>query len=186
MESYMSFLTLADSAFFLYFLIPAALVAMCWLVEGSEHSVGATVALALVLVILQLFTDVHPFTYILNDPLRAAVIAAAYVAVGIGYLWYKWSSYTRMAARYIKAYMAEHPSAASNEAARYLGYRSAPLKVNDYRTRIMGWMIYWPLSLAWTLLNDPIRRLYDAIYNCIAKSLQEISNRAFSDISNSK
>jgi len=179
-------LMLAESAFFLYFLIPAALIGLCWLVEGSEHSVGATVALVLVLVVLQLFTDVRPFTYILNDPLRASVIAAAYVVLGVGYVWYKWTSYTRMAARNIRNYIVENPNTESYQAARYLGYRTIPLQVNAYKARIMGWMIYWPLSLAWTLLNDPVRRLFEAIYNGIAKSLQEISNQAFRDIPKSE
>jgi hypothetical protein len=177
---------LADSAFFLYFLIPAVLIGLCWLVEGSEHSVSATVGLGLVLVVLQLFTDVRPFTYMMNDPLRAGVIAAAYIAIGIGYLWYKWSSYTRMAARNVRAYMAKYSNVSSLDAARYLGYRSAPLNVGHYKARIMGWMIYWPLSFAWTLLNDPLYRLYVAIYDKIAYSLQEISDRAFSDIQKSE
>ena len=178
----MSFLMLADSAFFLYFLIPIVLIGLCWLVECSEHSVSATVALGLVLVVLQLFTDVRPFSYVMNDPLRASVIAAGYVILGIGYVWYKWSSYTRMAARQIRNSLASNSRMDANDAARRLGYRSIPLQVSTYKARIMGWMIYWPLSLAWTLLNDPIRRLYEAIYNSIAKSLQEISNKAFKDI----
>lgn len=33
------------------------------------------------------------------------------------------------------------------------------------KTRIIMWMSYWPVSALWTLINDPLHRLYNFIYN---------------------
>lgn len=59
---------------------------------------------------------------------------------------------------------------------------SLPLKVTKHKSRIMTWLAYWPFSAAWTLLNDPLRHLYNFLYERIGGSLQAISNRVFRDI----
>jgi hypothetical protein len=43
-------------------------------------------------------------------------------------------------------------------------------------------MSYWPWSLTWTMLKDPMRKAFLAIYHNIAEQLQEISNRAFKGV----
>ena len=178
----MSFLMLADSALFLYVFLPVFLIVMCWLVEGTENVGGATIGLGIVLLALQLFSDVHPLSYIVNDPLRALVIAALYVLVGIGYVWVKWFSYVNTAARKISEVLTSGSTNDLEYARRLTGYRSIPLKVGDYKGKIIGWMAYWPISAAWTMLNDPVRRLFEAVYNGIAKSLQSISDKAFNNV----
>jgi hypothetical protein len=40
-------------------------------------------------------------------------------------------------------------------------------------------MAYWPWSLLWTVLNDPVRKSCRVIYHYIHDYLQEISNNAF-------
>lgn len=49
----------------------------------------------------------------------------------------------------------------------------------DHKARIMIWMAWWPWSMLWTLLNDPIKRLFRAIYRALLTRLQKISERAF-------
>ena len=181
----MSFLMLADSALFLYVVLPILFLSLCWVIEGTENVGGATIGLGIVLVAMQVFTDIHPFSYIINDPFRALVVAALYVLVGVGYVWIKWFSYVNTAARKIAEYMASGSTNDIDYACRRAGYKSVPLKVSDYKGKIIGWMAYWPISAAWTVLNDPVRRLFEAVYNGIAKSLQSISDKAFSGISKS-
>jgi hypothetical protein len=57
----------------------------------------------------------------------------------------------------------------------------APL-VRDNKSRILTWMGYWPWSMLWTLINDPIKRAFKTIYNHIHDTLQSISNSAFKDV----
>jgi hypothetical protein len=54
--------------------------------------------------------------------------------------------------------------------------REAP-QVRLHKGDIMLWMTYWPFSGLWTLINDPIRKVFRTIYTHIAKSLQAISDR---------
>jgi hypothetical protein len=178
----MSWFILADSALFFYVAIPIGLLVLCYLVEGAENIGLATVGLVITLTTLQVFSDVHPLSYIVNDPLRSLVIAAVYIALGVAYVWFKWTSYTRMAARKIASVLKSDSSNDLVYAIRVSGYRSIPLKVSDHKSKIMGWMAYWPISAAWTVLNDSLRRLFEVIYDRIAVSLQRISDRAFADL----
>ena len=62
----------------------------------------------------------------------------------------------------------------------YLGfnYDIVP-KAHDHKGDILMWMTYWPFSSLWTLINDPIRKIFRTIYTNIASSLQAISDRMF-------
>jgi len=50
-----------------------------------------------------------------------------------------------------------------------------------YKGRIVSWIVYWPPSMFWTLLNDPIRKIGRAIYNWISATLKRISDHAWKD-----
>jgi hypothetical protein len=58
------------------------------------------------------------------------------------------------------------------------GYQLPP-QAGSHKSDIMMWMTYWPFSGLWTLINDPVRRVFRTIYTQIAESLQSISNRMF-------
>jgi hypothetical protein len=52
-----------------------------------------------------------------------------------------------------------------------------PIKVSNFKARITGWMTYWPWVAVWTLLDDPIRRLFQRIYRFNARLLQNMADR---------
>jgi len=60
--------------------------------------------------------------------------------------------------------------------------RLTPPRPNDHKSMITMWMSFWPASLFWTLLNDPIRAAFRHIYASLVRTLQDISNRAFSHV----
>lgn len=49
----------------------------------------------------------------------------------------------------------------------------------ENKSRIMTWMCFWPFSFIWTMINDPVRRVFQAIYRQIRESLQAIADKAF-------
>jgi hypothetical protein len=49
-----------------------------------------------------------------------------------------------------------------------------PIKVADHKARIIGWMTVWPWVAGWTLIDDPIRRMFQRIYVSIAGRLQQM------------
>ena len=59
-----------------------------------------------------------------------------------------------------------------------------PPRPNDHKSTILTWMTFWPASLAWTMLNDPVRAAFRHIYTWLSRTLQDISNRAFAEVAN--
>jgi len=90
----------------------------------------------------------------------------------------------------IVAYWREHVKEFDDKCKRSAGYSTVPdykkritkPLVRNHKGRVISWMSYWPWSLFWTILNDPIRRLMRRIYYRIKGILQGISDRAFKDI----
>jgi hypothetical protein len=54
--------------------------------------------------------------------------------------------------------------------------------VAQHKVHVLRWMSYWPWSLFWTVLKDPVRKAFLTIYYNIAEHLQAISDRAFKGI----
>ena len=52
---------------------------------------------------------------------------------------------------------------------------------DKFKARITAWIVYWPPSLFWTLLNDPLRRIGRMIYEGVADTLKKISDSAWKD-----
>ena len=40
-------------------------------------------------------------------------------------------------------------------------------KVREHKSMVYLWMAYWPWSLVFTILNNPVRKIYRHIYNSI-------------------
>jgi len=59
------------------------------------------------------------------------------------------------------------------------GSTSVIPKISDNKAKVTGWMIWWPWSALWTIFNDPIRRLANAIYNQLQDVYQALADRVF-------
>lgn len=59
---------------------------------------------------------------------------------------------------------------------------SEPPSARMNKDRIVCWMSFWPASMLWSVLNDMIVRIFNEIYRWISVTLQQISDRAFSDV----
>lgn len=57
-----------------------------------------------------------------------------------------------------------------------------PPRVRDYKGKITAWMMYWPWSFVVTIVDDPIRKLFNAIFRAIQDVFQRISDSAFKDV----
>ena len=51
------------------------------------------------------------------------------------------------------------------------------LKASDNKRRITRWIIWWPWSALWTIINDPIRRIANEIYILLSKTYEGIVTR---------
>lgn len=62
-------------------------------------------------------------------------------------------------------------------------YRGISLKKKpqaaEQKARITAWMIFWPFSFVGTLLNDPVRRIFNLIFGSLKQQYQKLSDRLF-------
>jgi len=57
-------------------------------------------------------------------------------------------------------------------------------QVTRHKQQIYLWLCYWPWSLTWTLIDDPVRRAFRWIYGEIRQSLQRVSDDVWADTKN--
>lgn len=152
--------------FYWFIIIPVVGFLLIYNVEKGNTALTTALVIA-ILCILQFFTNLQVLTYAYENPFNTIILFIGYFAAGSIYVYAKWYSYLRR----------------KYEEYRELKYEyECLIKVSNNKERIFGWLFYWPLSAAWTILNDPIRRIFNFIYNHISGSLQRMSDRMYSDM----
>jgi hypothetical protein len=179
-----------------WLLLAAEAVILLVLLEWEQGTV-ATLTLVATLLALQLLGDVNVAGYVVRHPWVAVFATLGYFATGTGWAIAKWWFYVReqrawydeLRAAFLRVLGYERDSAmpeglrlqwqsclASARERRRLDVH--PLAAG-HKAQIVRWMSYWPWSATWTLLRDPVRKAFFAIYRQIADLLQEISDKAF-------
>lgn len=181
-------------------------VASCLLVGFLEftNSVWATFTLFVTLVLLY-WAGNFTFLWISEHPYLFALYIAGYLVVGAGWAIFKWWRYVVnlvekyndhkihfLKSRGIKGTVIPDELKAdwarqTND--RYDRYMSSPIKVgshgivppdpNDHKEEIYLWITFWPWSVLWFVLDEPVRKTVRAIYRGIRNSLVRISEHAF-------
>lgn len=111
-------------------------------------------------------------TYISQNPGQIILFIAQYLLLGTVWSFIKWYFY--LVDR--KEYYTKHD----------YGYNKSDFTVGENKERIMNWMIYWPLSAFWTMINHPVRRAFKWIFNSFEKQYQVISDKVFKDLNEKK
>ena len=60
------------------------------------------------------------------------------------------------------------------------------LKAIKNKGKIINWMIYWPLSLLWTLINDPVKRIFEKIFYKVSSIYDKMSFDILKDVVDNK
>ena len=192
-----------------WFWLLAALVVLTVGVFIARESFGkATLSLVAFFALLAFCGDFNVLHWLKTHAFEAAVYGAGYFAAGTGWAIWKWwffvrrlrDKYNELKTQFLQQHdVADGPIPDRLKAAwlqwftqygareftgeRYDGFngnvRSATPKARNYKGKITSWMIYWPWSLIVTMIDDPIRRLFRAIYTAIQDMLQSISDKAF-------
>ena len=191
-------------------LVAIHFVVMLLLIE-NERPILATVSLIVCFGLLKYLGDFDLIQVTVAHPILTVVAVAAYFVAGTGWSIWKWWFFVRdCRKRYddTKAqFLAQHGytdkvacrtatipndllKAWQEECANARGYsrrtrltasNTAP-KASEHKGRILTWMCYWPWSFVWTMIDDPVKRLFKQIYLQIQGLLQSISNRAFQGV----
>jgi hypothetical protein len=170
----------------------------------------ATFLLIVSVAFAQVFHVVDIFDWVKTHSLDTVLYALAYVGVGLAWSFGKWfffllrfrDKYRESKTRFLQGLTpplnpeGQVPEQLRKEFYAYLDrtvrYSSAysrvfsnnPLserpKASNNKQRIVLWMSLWPCSVVGTLLNDPVRRLFDAIFSWVKSLYQKMSDAMFS------
>jgi len=168
--------------------------------EDLEKFGLAGLGLIAAFTVMAIWGDFNVVSYALANPYLIAAFVGGYFVAGTVWAIVKWWFYVRdRRYRYDEAkteFLREHGikdgkipdslvGAWKERCTNLVGYRSrvsafaAAPQARDNKARIMRWMMFWPWSLVWTLINDPIKKLFKWIYRSIQGLLQRISDSAY-------
>lgn len=155
----------------------------------------STVLVMITVGVLWFFFDIPIFSAIWNNPLWAILGFIAYFVVGTGWSMVKWFLHAlRLKDDYIEAmtlWINHYATDKSAEEANLAWWTSMsgedwhtkiPPQASNNKELITLWILYWPWSMLWTLLDDPLRRLVNWIYRQIQFVYVRITDKVFAGI----
>lgn len=54
-------------------------------------------------------------------------------------------------------------------------------RASNNKSRIISWMAFWPFSMVGTLINDPIRRAFNFLFNSLKALYQKMADRIMAE-----
>jgi hypothetical protein len=178
-----------------WLLLGAEAALMIGLIEWGKGLL-ATLSLVATLALLQLLGNTNVLGVVNHHPLLLVFGVIGYFATGTIWSVARWWLFVRdMRNRYDEARAdfchdqrlhGPIPESQQQQWLEYLASRKRKIEIRPkarrHKSRILVWMAYWPWSLFWTMLNDPVRKAFRYIFHHIHDYLQEISDNAFKGV----
>lgn len=156
-----------------------------------EHGTFSTLSVVAFFTLLYFFGGFNALQYGYQNPLKVLMYFGGYL--GLGVLWSigKWWSYTsRQREHYDEArekFLEERGNnGGMTDELRYewedyvekyrIEYKP---KARNHKKRLVMWATYWPWSLAWTLLDDVVKRFLNFAIRKLQRVYQAISDYSF-------
>lgn len=180
-------------------------IAECVFIE-VEHWGWATAVLLATLVGCHFLTPFSPLAFVREHGLFTLVYVLGYVGVGVAWSFLKWFSFlrgfrdtyrdhregflkfrglpagTNVPEEHLKAfkdYLQENTGWSTDRGLRDCLLSLTRPRAAKNKSRITAWMAYWPCSLIGTLLNDPVRRLFNWAFNQFKALYQKLADYVF-------
>ena len=112
--------------------------------------------------------------WIINNPIIFIGWIAVYFLSGVVWSFFKWGFYLRR----IREQLIKDKSKFPNSFA----FNRLEYTVSNNKERILHWMIYWPLSGIWTLINDPVNKIFEFFLSKISKIYDKMSAHTLKDL----
>ena len=165
----------------LWFWILTAIVVgfLVYYTESEDDNGNANIGIALGLVALYFFGNKNFFNElgqsILNNPWNAVGLFAMYIILGSVWSVIKWFFYLKKERMKIL------------ERQKIYSYSTPQFNIEDYsigknKVRIMSWMLYWPVSGLWTLINDPFKKAFEYIIEHFGKFYDKMVFKILGDL----
>ena len=191
-------------SFWFWALLLVAFIAMT-ILEEYERGFWAFLVMLLTLASLQAFTNANLLALLWHHPVYLLVGVAAYFIMGTFWSVLKWwlwcgdqrHKYDEIKLSFLARNNASKATVVPEELrvkwrqeidtyhSRFYETRNLVKKpeVLENKTRILNWMSYWPCSLVFTALNDPVRKLFRHIYFWLRSVYQGIADRSWHGVS---
>lgn len=114
----------------------------------------------------------HIIAKVIQNPAYVVLAVLGYLIAGTIWGVIKWFFYI----------LKERDIALENIKCNHRKTHFSPPQASEHKERIITWMLYWPFSMFWTIINDPLRRAFEWIYRRIGKFMQGVSDRIFKDV----
>jgi hypothetical protein len=141
---------------------------------GSWATVVMVIALAAYFLV---GSDEHlktAFNFLVDNPVLTIGAVAAYFLTGVLWAFAKWYFFlSRIREDFDESLKLQISSKIKNF--------EIP-QARDYKNRIVTWISYWPISLSWTVLDDPLKKIAHNIYLKCGKIFDSISFNKFKDV----
>jgi len=108
-------------------------------------------------------------TYIIQNPGVAILIFAGYIFLGSIWSIIKWFFY-------LKKIKSKHNNNSD------FSFNINNYKIEKNKERVLHWMIYWPLSSVWTLINDPVKKAFEFVLSQFGGFYDKMSEKILGDI----
>lgn len=184
---------------FLFYALLAVFAVVVLACVEYDKGWGSFWTLVAFVVILSQLSDVAVMGYLMANPWSVAEWVAYYFVAGTVWGVVKWWFYCRKlldVVRDIKiAFLNKHsiegtdiPDAKRDNfiemvkgSRAYPDYHFPP-QAMDHKSDWLMWATYWPFSCFWTMLNQPIKHIWQFIYSHLGEFMQKISNAVFKEI----
>jgi hypothetical protein len=205
----MLFALIAVGSFWFWSLIAVALVLGFIFIE-NENLAGLTWATIIAFAVICLLSPIKGTLLVLaSNPLLLLGAIACYILIGLLYSFLKWDRFfskVRMKYEQMKIEWLSNKGISGETVPqdmkvvwsayldRYchrteLERRAILLAFNkvrytDFKGLIVSWIIWWPISATWMLINDPMRKIAEELVYRFRKVYEIIANRHRSSMSN--
>lgn len=169
-----------------------ALCVIAWFAIGflqhEEEGFWATVVVIATLLILQFLGDVKVFNFVWHHPIYTVLFVLAYVFAGTVWSFAKWTLHNLKEKERRDDYggfqLPKRGDDWTDE--RYEAEIKNALdrikpKPREHKAEIVRWMMFWPWSIIWTLLDDIVYRAFRYIFELFQHVYEHITDWVYRD-----
>lgn len=187
-------LALGTIGFWIFTII---LTGIIWTLLEVDKPGWATFSMIVALTAFSFLGDFSIIDLVRNEPLKFVGLMGGYVIAGVLWSIAKWyfhvssqaRKYTEMKSNWMEICEIP-PKTIINDQQRKdffsANYGAVTIstrpKAKRNKGRILSWMMYWPWSASWTIINDPVVRLFKEIYAKLSTVFDKISAHAYKGI----
>lgn len=144
------------------FIVASIIIIACL---ENDSGTGATITMIATIVLLTIFGGKDDlaslWAWCSSKPLAAIGLFMSYIVVGFVWSFVKWYFY-----------LISFRDQGFNR-------RDAHLEVDYNKGRLIAWATYWPFSVIWTFIDQPVKRIITYIFNRLTGIYDSILNRVF-------